>query len=85
MLQLAQHATTLPLYIGSITDHPPPLVGAIAIAEDKPIPVGDFVAAYVEDIWILAEVKVIQLKKYFSGSISVAVFFSLCAKSIATF
>lgn len=58
MLQLAQHATTLPLYIGDVSNHPPPLVGAIPISDKEPIQIGDFVAAYVEDIWILAEVRV---------------------------
>uniref|UniRef100_A0A914ICZ6 SGF29 C-terminal domain-containing protein n=1 Tax=Globodera rostochiensis TaxID=31243 RepID=A0A914ICZ6_GLORO len=57
MVLLAQHAAGLPLYIGSIDGHPPPLVGAIPQDSDEHITEGDFVAAFVEDIWILAEVK----------------------------
>lgn len=57
MVLLAQHAASLPLYIGTIDGHPPPLVGAIAQDASEPIPIGHFVAAFVEDVWILAEVK----------------------------
>uniref|UniRef100_A0A915LVW3 SGF29 C-terminal domain-containing protein n=1 Tax=Meloidogyne javanica TaxID=6303 RepID=A0A915LVW3_MELJA len=57
MILLAQHAATLPLYIGYIEGHPPPLVGAIPRLNGEPINVGHFVAAFSEDIWILGEVK----------------------------
>ncbi|KAL3077536.1 hypothetical protein niasHS_012242 [Heterodera schachtii] len=57
MVLLAQHAAGLPLYIGSIDGHPPPLVGAIPQNPGDCISEGDFVAAFVEEIWILAEVK----------------------------
>ena len=58
MILLAQHAATLPLYVGYIEGHPPPLVGAIPRLNGEPISVGHFVAAFSEDIWILGEVKV---------------------------
>ncbi|CAK5063825.1 unnamed protein product [Meloidogyne enterolobii] len=57
MILLAQHAATLPLYVGYIEGHPPPLVGAIPRLNGEPINVGHFVAAFSEDIWILGEVK----------------------------
>uniref|UniRef100_A0A915MQP9 SGF29 C-terminal domain-containing protein n=1 Tax=Meloidogyne javanica TaxID=6303 RepID=A0A915MQP9_MELJA len=57
MILLAQHAATLPLYVGYIEGHPPPLVGAIPRLNGEPISVGHFVAAFSEDIWILGEVK----------------------------
>lgn len=57
MVLLAQHAATLPLYIGTIDEHPPALVGAIPQLFDESIAVGFLVAAFVEDDWILAEVK----------------------------
>ncbi|KAL3080692.1 hypothetical protein niasHT_033249 [Heterodera trifolii] len=65
MVLLAQHAAGLPLYIGSIDGHPPPLVGAIPQNPGDCISEGDFVAAFVEEIWILAEVrKQISASKY---------------------
>ncbi|KAL7078005.1 hypothetical protein ACQ4LE_002141 [Meloidogyne hapla] len=57
MILLAQHAATLPLYVGYIEGHPPPLVGAIPRLTSEPINIGHFVAAFIEDIWILGEVK----------------------------
>jgi len=54
MVLLAQYAHSLPLYIGNVDGHPPPGVGAICKDE---LNEGDLLAAYVEDIWILAEVK----------------------------
>ena len=70
MVLLAQYAATLPLYIG--TTYPPPLVifhsfryhclywkvGAIPQLPGITIPIGHFVAAFVEDVWILGEIKV---------------------------
>lgn len=58
MLLLAQHASSLPLYINSVNGHPPELVGAIPLQPDKSLNKGDFVAAFVEDVWILAFIKV---------------------------
>jgi hypothetical protein len=86
MVLLAQHAASLPLYIGSIEGHPPPLVGikrphfenmkflsfethksinfyifkvgAIPKSSGEQIPIGHFVAVFVENVWILGEVKV---------------------------
>lgn len=58
MMLLAQHAASLPLYIGGVDDHPPPLVGAIPLPDDQPLEVGNFVAAFVDDVWILASIKV---------------------------
>ncbi|KAI1713077.1 SGF29 tudor-like domain-containing protein [Ditylenchus destructor] len=60
MVLLAQHAATLPLYIGNVEGHPPPLVGAIPLSANDPIGMkGSLVAAYGadgEDVWILAEI-----------------------------
>lgn len=50
--------TTLPLWIGGVDGFPPPFVGAIAVPETVPLKSGDSVAAYVDENWILAEVKV---------------------------
>lgn len=58
MLLLAQHATSLPLYVDSVEGHPPALVGAIPLPQGKLLNKGDFVAAFVEDVWILAYIKV---------------------------
>ena len=47
------------------------MVGAIPLGAGEPIAVGDFVAAYVENIWILAEVKVsavLYQRLIFAGS-----------------
>ncbi|KAI1696633.1 SGF29 tudor-like domain-containing protein [Ditylenchus destructor] len=69
MILLAQHAATLPLYIGNVEGHPPPLVGAIPLSPNDPIGAkGDFVAAYgagAEDVWVLAEiVEVVSPTRY---------------------
>jgi hypothetical protein len=42
------------MYVGRIDEHPPPGVGAIA--RKGKLLKGDLVAAYVEDVWILAEI-----------------------------
>ncbi|KAH7713072.1 SGF29 tudor-like domain containing protein [Aphelenchoides avenae] len=53
---LAMHAKTLPLWIGDVTGHPPPLVGAIPLPEKEPVEEEAYVAAFIDDIWILAQV-----------------------------
>jgi SAGA-associated factor 29 len=55
---LQQQARTLPLWIGRVDGHPPPLVGGIPLDDDEKLNIGDYVAALVDDIWIMAEVKV---------------------------
>jgi hypothetical protein len=57
MVLLAKHAQSLPLWVGETDGHPPAMVGAISSGvEHAALDTGDFVAAFVEDIWILAEV-----------------------------
>jgi SAGA-associated factor 29 len=65
---LSEQANALPLYIGGIEGHPPPGnfllfeilisnisgVGAIPFNEKAEIPTGAVVAAFVDDVWILA-------------------------------
>lgn len=65
MLLLAQHASSLPLYVDSVEGHPPALVGAISLPPGEPLTKGDFVAAFVEDVWILAYIKVFILLNEF--------------------
>ena len=46
----------LPLWMGDLGESPPPRVGRLT---DNSLPeVGELVAAYVKDMWILSEVKV---------------------------
>lgn len=59
---LQQQARTLPLWIGRVDGHPPSLVGGIPLDEDEKLNIGDYVAALVDDIWIMAEVKVCAFK-----------------------
>ncbi|CAD5218732.1 unnamed protein product [Bursaphelenchus okinawaensis] len=53
---LNDQSKTLPLYIGGVTGHPPPGVGAIPWGDRDEIAVGSIVAAFVDDVWILAKV-----------------------------
>uniref|UniRef100_F1LB77 SAGA-associated factor 29 n=1 Tax=Ascaris suum TaxID=6253 RepID=F1LB77_ASCSU len=56
MQLLMYHARTMRLWIGPLDTHPPALVGAIGYPDSLPIKVGSEVAAFVSDIWMLAEV-----------------------------
>lgn len=60
---LADQARTLPLYIGAIDGHPPHGVGAITMPARSPLTVGTVVAAFVDDVWILAKVMVRSLNQ----------------------
>ncbi|KAI6175348.1 Protein of unknown function DUF1325 domain containing protein [Aphelenchoides bicaudatus] len=51
---LSEQANTLPLNVGGIEGHPQPGVGAIPYPEKSEIPIGAVVAAFVDDVWILA-------------------------------
>lgn len=55
---LNNQARTLPLFVGSVDGHPPSGVGAIPFGERVEIPPNTIVAAFVDDVWILAKVVV---------------------------
>uniref|UniRef100_A0A1I7Y032 SGF29 C-terminal domain-containing protein n=1 Tax=Steinernema glaseri TaxID=37863 RepID=A0A1I7Y032_9BILA len=59
---LADQARRLPLYISEPGSHPPPLVGAIPAQPDTVIELGDFAAAFSEEMgmWILAVITGVQ-------------------------
>lgn len=56
MQMLAQSARTAPLWIGPPDTHPPALVGAIPAPVSMCLKAGMEVAAYIDGIWMLAEV-----------------------------
>ncbi|CAD5226140.1 unnamed protein product [Bursaphelenchus xylophilus] len=53
---LNDQSRTLPLFVGGVTGHPPPGVGAIAWSDSDELPNGSIVAAFVDDVWILAKI-----------------------------
>ncbi|KAI6221937.1 SGF29 C-terminal domain-containing protein [Aphelenchoides fujianensis] len=53
---LSEQAKTLPLYVATINEFPPAGVGAIAYANKSEIAPNTVVAAFVDDVWILAMV-----------------------------
>uniref|UniRef100_A0A1I8EV46 SGF29 C-terminal domain-containing protein n=1 Tax=Wuchereria bancrofti TaxID=6293 RepID=A0A1I8EV46_WUCBA len=56
MQMLSQNARTAPLWIGPPDIHPPALVGAIPAPVSMSLKVGMEVAAFIDGIWMLAEV-----------------------------
>ncbi|VIO89753.1 CG30390-PA, putative [Brugia malayi] len=56
MQMLSQSARTAPLWIGPPDTHPPALVGAIPAFVSMSLKVGMEVAAFIDGIWMLAEV-----------------------------
>ncbi|VDN02917.1 unnamed protein product [Thelazia callipaeda] len=56
MQMLSQSARITPLWIGPPDTHPPALVGAISAPVSMSLKVGMEVAAFIDGIWILAEV-----------------------------
>ncbi|GMT35369.1 hypothetical protein PFISCL1PPCAC_26666, partial [Pristionchus fissidentatus] len=57
MTLLAEQALRLPLYVTPVGEFPPPRVGAITASDAYKLSVGDYCAAFCEDMWILGEVK----------------------------
>ncbi|GMR60192.1 hypothetical protein PMAYCL1PPCAC_30387, partial [Pristionchus mayeri] len=57
MTLLAEQGLRLPLWVSPVGEHPPPLVGAIGANDAFKLSVGDYCAAYCEDMWILGEVR----------------------------
>uniref|UniRef100_A0A915Q368 SGF29 C-terminal domain-containing protein n=1 Tax=Setaria digitata TaxID=48799 RepID=A0A915Q368_9BILA len=65
MQMLSQNARTAPLWIGPPDTHPPALVGAIPAPVSMSLKVGMEVAAFIDGIWMLAEVtSVFAASKY---------------------
>ncbi|GMT07785.1 hypothetical protein PENTCL1PPCAC_29959, partial [Pristionchus entomophagus] len=56
MTLLAEQGIRLPLWVSPVGEHPPPLVGAIGANDAYKLVVGDYCAAFCEDMWILGEV-----------------------------
>ncbi|KAF8353716.1 hypothetical protein PRIPAC_95339 [Pristionchus pacificus] len=57
MTLLAEQGIRLPLWVSPVGEHPPPLVGAIGANDAYKLNVGDYCAAFCEDLWILGEVR----------------------------
>ncbi|MCP9265310.1 SAGA-associated factor 29 [Dirofilaria immitis] len=65
MQMLSQNARTAPLWIGPPDTHPPALVAAISAPVSMSLKVGMEVAAFIDGIWMLAEVtSVFAASKY---------------------
>lgn len=73
LMQFLQHqARSLPLWVGKVDGHPPPLVGGISLSTKEDLSSEDYVAAFVDDIWLMAEVKV--TKREVLGRMSLSIF-----------
>lgn len=55
---LNDQARTLPLWVGQVEGHPPAGVGAVPWGERDELRLNSIVAAFVDDVWILATVMV---------------------------